>query len=118
MLMEVGVFGEFQSDGVPAGIFAARIVIPPSEFARLGLGDHERPGAMPACFRWCHAEFGAGGTRWYLRLPPDRAGLIYFADRDDAAAFFVRWAVAHSDDQFEPLSALPGEAAQDCAIPA
>ena len=104
MHMETGTFGHFLLDGTPSGFFAARIVIPVSEFARLGLGDHERAGAIPACFRWCHANFGIGGTRWVVRLPPDGNATIYFAEADEARAFFTYWSPDALIDQVAILA--------------
>jgi hypothetical protein len=105
MQMESGTFGHFLPDGTPSGFFAARIVIPVSDFPRLGLGNHERGGAIPACFRWCHANFGVGGTRWVVRLPPDGDAILYFSEREDALAFFTCWS---PDALVEQVSSLSG----------
>ena len=105
MQMEAGMFGNFLPDGTPSGFFAVRIVIPVGDFARLGLGNHERGGAIPACFRWCHAQFGVGGTRWVVRLPHDGDAVIYFAEREDALAFFAHWS---PDTLAEQIAALSG----------
>jgi hypothetical protein len=94
MQIETATFCRFPADRTSSGVFAARVVIPVDEFARLGLGNHERPSALPACFRWCHAAFGIGGSRWSVRLPEDAAAILYFAERQDALAFLARWAVA------------------------
>jgi hypothetical protein len=94
MQIETATFCRFLADGSPAEVFAARVIIPVSEFARLGLGDHERPDALPACFLWCHATFGIGGGRWSVRLPEDGEAILYFAERQDALAFLSRWSVA------------------------
>jgi hypothetical protein len=91
MRVDTGMFGHFLADGMPDGFFAARILIPTAEFPRLGLGEHEKPSAIPACLRWCHARFGVGGTRWLVRLPPDADAVLYFAERDDALAFLAHW---------------------------
>jgi len=107
MQMEAEMFANFLPDGTPSGFFAARVVIPVSDFARLGLGDHERGGSIPACFRWCHARFGVGGTRWVVRLPPDGDATIYFAEREDALAFFAHWS---PDALVEQITALSGRA--------
>jgi hypothetical protein len=96
MQLHTGAFGSFHPDGRLREVFAARVLIPQGEFARLGLGDHERPGAAPACFRWCVAAFGPGGARWAVRLPDDDLGdaVVYFAAHAAAAAFLARWAAA------------------------
>ena len=99
MHMEIGMFGHFLADGTPSGFFAARIMIPTAEFARLGLGDHEKPSSIPACLRWCHASFGAGGTRWIVRMPPDADAVLYVAEREDALAFLAHWADAAVADR-------------------
>jgi hypothetical protein len=93
------MFGHFLADGTPSGFFAARILIPTAEFARLGLGEHEKPSAIPACLRWCHAKFGVGGTRWLVRLPPDADAILYFAERDDALAFLAHWSHSAPTDR-------------------
>ena len=94
MWMESGVFGgDVLADGFLSEIFQARVIIPESEFKRLGLGDHERPTGLPACFRWCHANLGVGGTRWSVTLRDDAAALIYFAKAQDGLAFLARWSV-------------------------
>jgi hypothetical protein len=105
MQMETGTFGQFLSDGIPSGFFAARIVIPVGDFARLGLGDHERAGAIPACFRWCHANFGVGGTRWVVRMPPGDDAIVYFAEREEAFAFYAHWS---PNDLVSQVTALSG----------
>lgn len=102
--METGTFGQFLPDGTPSGFFAARIVIPVSDFARLGIGNHERAGAIPACFRWCHANFGVGGTRWVVRMPPEGDATIYFAERDEAFAFYAYWSPNALASQITALS--------------
>ena len=104
MQMETGMFGHFLPDGTPAGFFAARIVIPAGDFARLGLGNHERAGAIPPCFRWCHTNFGIGGTRWVVRLPPDGDATVYFAEREDALAFFTYWSPTATAEQVAVLA--------------
>jgi len=93
MQLESSVFGgEFQPDGSLSPVFTARIVIPPCEFARLGLGAHESPNRLPACFEWCHANLGIGGTNWLVTLRDDAGAQIYFAKASDATAFLTRWA--------------------------
>ena len=105
MQMETGVFGHFAADGSPAEVFSARVVIPTSDFARLGLGDHERPGALPACFRWLFAVFGQGGERWSVRLPTDGDTVVSFASQADAFAFFARWSAPRGAASSERLAA-------------
>lgn len=98
MHIETGVYGgDVLSDGSRSPAFVARAVIPLSEFHRLGLGDHERPSAIPACFRWCHARMGVGGTRWSVRLSHTGSAIVYFADRADALAFHTYWAEPATD---------------------
>jgi hypothetical protein len=94
MHMETGVFGQLGAEGVSPEVFSARVVIPRTEFARLGLGDHERPGALPACFRWLLAVFGPGGERWSVRLREGEDALVHFARQADAFAFFARWSAS------------------------
>jgi hypothetical protein len=104
--VETGLFGgSLRDDGTFGPVFAARITIPTSEFARLGLGAHERPSAVPACFRWCHRVFGVGGTRWNVVLPEGGDAVVCFAEVQDALAFHTRWS--------EPASAA--EARRDAA---
>lgn len=92
MRVETGVFGDAPfADRAVSEVYFARVVIPRSEFARLGLAEHEGWGAIPACFRWCHAAFGPGGARWALRLPPGGDAAILFAEAADAWAFLARW---------------------------
>ena len=92
MLIETGVFG---NEVVPAGslseVFVARVVIPETEFAMLGIGHHERPGRLPACFRWCFDKLGAGGTRWSVMLRDAEYAEVYFARLRDAGAFVAKW---------------------------
>src|SRR5688572_7450507 len=93
MRVETGAFGgALQADGSVSQVHFARVVVPAAEFARLGLGDHEGSGAIPACFRWCHAAFGRGGARWAMRLPPGGDAAVLFAEAADAEAFLARWA--------------------------
>lgn len=93
MHLESGIFGgEFLPDGTFSEVFAARVVIPRSEFARLGLGDYERPSRLPACFAWCYANLGLGGTRWSVMLRDGTDALIYFARDQDGVAFLAHWA--------------------------
>ncbi len=92
MRIETGAFGgPFLPDGSFAEVFLARVVIPTGEFGRLGLGQHERAGAIPECFRWCHTAFGRGGARWSVRLPEGGDAVVLFAQEHDAEAFFTRW---------------------------
>lgn len=92
MHMERGPFGgDALPDGSLSEIFEARVVIPQSEFKHLELGGHERPTALPACFRWCYANLGAGGRRWSVMLREDTAALLYFANAHEALAFLGRW---------------------------
>jgi hypothetical protein len=97
MWVETGVFGYLTAEGSPAEMFSVRVVIPETDFARLGLGDHERAGALPACFRWLLAAIGPGGQRWSVRLPSDGDAFIYFAEHADACAFFAQWGAAHTE---------------------
>ena len=97
MWIEIGTFGDFHIDGLPHEVYAAQVVIPRREFARLGLGDFERPDAAPACFRWCVAMFGRGGARWGVRLPVDSDAILYFAEPADALAFHARWSANSAD---------------------
>ena len=95
MWIEHGPFGgDRPGDGAPPGVFGARVVIPVADFARLGLGEHERPGALPACFRWCLGTLGLGGSRWAVRLPEGAPATVHFADPAHAVAFLARWAEA------------------------
>ena len=94
MQLDTGAFGGFHPDGRLREVFLACVLIPQGEFARLGLGDHERPDTAPACFRWCVAAFGPGGARWAVSLPDDGDAVVHFADPADAAAFHARWAGA------------------------
>jgi hypothetical protein len=95
MRIEIGAFGgPLPPDGSVAELFLARVVIPTGEFARLGLGQHEQAGAIPECFRWCHAAFGLGGARWSVRLPEESDAVVLFAEEHDARAFFARWGSA------------------------
>jgi hypothetical protein len=106
MWMENQIFGgELQPDATFSEIFAARVVIPRSEFARLGLGEHESPRRLSACFQWCHANLGRGGSRWSVMLRHDNAALIYFARIPDAVAFFARWAADAIPEQPAALAA-------------
>jgi hypothetical protein len=91
MHMETGVFGQLGTDGASPEVFRARVVIPRTEFARLSLGDHERPGTLPACFRWLLALFGPGGDRWSVRLREGEDAIVHFAQQADAFGFFARW---------------------------
>jgi len=96
MRMERDIFGgEILPDGFVSEVFEARVLIPRGEFARLGLGDHERPGSLPACFRWCHATLGAGGSRWSVMLRDASTAAVYFARAQDALAFLTRWSSDH-----------------------
>jgi hypothetical protein len=97
MQIETGAFGDFEANGLPREVYAARVVIPCREFAHLGLGDFERPDAAPACFRWCVAVFGVGGPRWCVRLPEGSDAAVYFAEPADALAFHTRWSAASTD---------------------
>jgi hypothetical protein len=93
MWMEPGLFGgEILPDGFLSEAFEARVLIPDAEFARLGLGDHERPARLPACFRWCHDNLGAGGRRWSVMLRDESTAAVYFSKSQDALAFLARWA--------------------------
>src|SRR3712207_3482853 len=95
MWMERDVFGgEVLPDGFLSEVFEARVLIPRGEFARLGLGDHERPASLPACFRWCHVSLGAGGTRWSVMLRDPSTAAVYCARTQDALAFLARWSGA------------------------
>ena len=92
MLVETGVFGGGPlPDGSLSEVFAARVVVPETAFAGLGLGRHERPGRLPACFRWCFDHLGAGGTRWSVMLRDEAHAEVYFARIRDALAFVARW---------------------------
>ena len=92
MLIETGVFGgELLPDGSLSEVFAARVVIPETAFASLSIGRHERPGRLPACFRWCFDHLGAGGTRWSVMLRREDHAELYFARVRDALAFVARW---------------------------
>jgi hypothetical protein len=92
MLVETGMFG---GKGLPDGsfseIFAARVVIPDTDFAGLGIGRHEAPGRLPACFRWCFDSLGIGGTLWSVMLRGEDHAEVYFARVQDAVAFAGRW---------------------------
>ena len=92
MLIETGVFGgELLPDGSLSEVFAARVVIPGTVFASLSTSRHERPGRLPACFRWCFDHLGAGGTRWSVMLRHEDHAELYFARVRDALAFVARW---------------------------
>jgi hypothetical protein len=96
MWMDRDIFGgEVLPNGFISEVFEARVLIPRGEFARLGLGDHERPSSLPACFRWCHATLGAGGRRWSVMLRDESTAAVYFAKAQDALAFLARWSSAH-----------------------
>src|SRR5690348_2514523 len=97
MWIEIGAFGDFHADGLLHEVYAAQVVISRREFARLGLGDFERPDAAPACFRWCVAAFGMGGRRWGVRLPEDGDATVYFAEPADALAFHACWSKPDAD---------------------
>jgi hypothetical protein len=106
MWMEAGLFGGNRlDDGSLSEVFEARVIIPESEFERLGLGDHEHPSSLPACFRWCHGTLGLGGTRWSVTLQDDAAVLISFARAEDGLAFLARWAAAAAPAEHEALAA-------------
>jgi hypothetical protein len=95
MWMESGLFGgDVLPDGFLSEVFRARVIIPKSEFERLGLGNHERPTSLPACLRWCYTNLGTGGTRWSVVLRNDAAALVYFAKDQEALAFLTRWSSA------------------------
>jgi hypothetical protein len=96
--------GAFFPDGAPSEVFLARVVVPVAGFARLGLGDHERAGAIPRCFRWCHAAFGPGGARWSVRLPQGGDAVVLFAEERDARAYFARWSDRSPAAEREPAS--------------
>ena len=92
MLVETGVFGgELLPDSSLSEVFAARVVIPETAFAGLGVGRHERPRCLPACFRWCFDYLGSGGTRWSVMLRHEDHAELYFAQVRDALAFVARW---------------------------
>jgi hypothetical protein len=92
MLIETGVFGgEILPDSLLSEVFLARVVIPATEFLGLGIGHHEHPGRLPACFRWCFERLGPGGTRWSVMLRDEDYAEVYFARLRDAAAFVTRW---------------------------
>jgi hypothetical protein len=92
MQMEHGLFGgEALPDGYMSEVFEARVLIPEAEFARLGLGDHERPASLPACFRWCYDNLGQGGRRWSVMLRDRSTAAVYFARAQEALAFLARW---------------------------
>ena len=94
MLVETSVFGgQLLPDDSVSEVFAARVVIPDTAFARLGIGRHERPRRLPACFRWCFDHLGAGGTRWSVMLRDEDYAELYFARVRDALAFVARWSV-------------------------
>ncbi|WP_043361379.1 hypothetical protein [Belnapia sp. F-4-1] len=94
MLVETGVFGgELLPDNSVSEVFAARVVIPDTAFAGLGIGRHERPRCLPACFRWCFNHLGTGGTRWSVMLRDEEHAELYFARVPDAFAFVARWSV-------------------------
>ncbi|MBV1799146.1 hypothetical protein [Siccirubricoccus sp. G192] len=106
MWMESGRFGgDMLENGFLSGVFEARVIIPESEFERLGLGDHEHPSSLPACFRWCHMTLGLGGTSWSVTLRDDTAVLICFAKAEDGLAFLARWAVDAAPARHEALAA-------------
>jgi hypothetical protein len=103
-----GFFGSFSpADAAFSGVFTAEVVIPRSDFDRLGLGDGEGAGAIPKCFRWCHTAFGIGGTRWSLSLPHDGDASVYFAAHQDALAFVARWS-AGASQQGTAAATQPG----------
>jgi hypothetical protein len=92
MFMEAGAFGgELLPDWTLSKVFSARVVIPDSEFALLGLGDYEQPSKLPACFRWCFDLLGRGGTHWAPELTDPTAAVVYFKRIQDAIAFVARW---------------------------
>jgi len=92
MLVETGVFGgKLLPDNSLSEVFAARVVIPKTAFAGLGVGRHERSRRLPACFRWCFNHLGAGGTQWSVMLRDEDYAELYFAQVRDALAFVARW---------------------------
>ena len=92
MLVETGVFGgELLPDNSVSEVFAARVVIPETAFAGLGVGRHEHPRRLPACFRWCFNHLGTGGTQWSVMLRDEDHAELYFARVRDAVAFVARW---------------------------
>ena len=69
MLVETGVFGGgVLPNGIPSEIFEASVVIPETEFVKLGIRQYERPGRLLACFQECLDSLGAGGCRWSVML--------------------------------------------------
>jgi hypothetical protein len=92
MLVETGAFGGASlPDGSFSEVFAARVVIPDTDFPGLGIGRHEPPGRLPACFRWCFDSLGIGGTLWSVMLRGEDHAEVYFARIQDAVAFVGRW---------------------------
>jgi hypothetical protein len=92
MLMETGVFGAaLLPDGSFSESFAARVVIPDTEFAALGLGEHEAPTQLPACFRWCFDKLGPGGQSWAPELADPATAIVYFKRLRDAIDFVACW---------------------------
>jgi hypothetical protein len=79
-------------------VFSARVVIPTTEFAALGLGEHEDPSELPACFRWCFDRLGPGGTRWLAELTDPAVVILCFKQPEDAIAFVAQWKPCRSGD--------------------